>query len=306
MEWLNQLIIGIMPVIPKYFIGRVAARYIAGSTLDDAVKVTRSFNRSGAMATIDLLGEHTESKEQAVDAARIYHQILDRIAADKIKANISLKPTHLGLGVSYDLCEKLVGEIADHAAEDSNFLRIDMEDSKTTDDTIKLYFQMRARHESVGLVIQAYLRRTIDDIKHLKEAKANLRLCKGIYREPRAAAYQNRAIIIRNYALLLEELLEAGCYVGIATHCEETVWHALRIIHEMNLKPESYEFQMLLGVEEDLRQILIDQGHRLRVYVPFGEEWFAYSTRRLKENPTIAGHVLRDFLRRSSHPGNDD
>ncbi len=296
MEWLNRLVIGLMPITPKYFIGRVASRYIAGSSLGEAVKLTRLFNQSMIMTTIDLLGEHTESKEQAIEASRIYHLILDRIAADKIDANISLKPTHLGLKVNYDLCQSLIGDIVDHAAQINNFLRIDMEDRSTTNDTFKLYYKMRSRHEAVGVVIQAYLRRTIHDIDHLKESKANIRLCKGIYREPREDAYQNRSIIIRNYAFILNELLEAGCYVGIATHCEETIWHALKTIHQMKLSPDKYEFQMLLGVEEDLRQILLNQGHRLRVYVPFGEEWYAYSIRRLKENPTVAGHVMRDFL----------
>jgi len=297
MEWLNQVVTGIMPIIPKYFVGRVASRYISGETLDDAMRLTRSFNLAKAMTTIDLLGEHTENREQATEAARIYHGILDRIASEKLDANISVKPTHLGLRVDYDLCEKLIGEILDHAAERENFLRIDMEDIGTTDDTFKLYYKMRAKHDkSVGVVIQAYLRRTIKDVQHLKEAKANLRLCKGIYREPREAAFKNRNIIIKNYAFVLKELLSAGCYVGIATHCEETIWHAQKVIHQLNLTHEQYEFQMLLGVEDDLRQILLDQGHRLRVYVPFGKEWYAYSTRRLKENPTVAGHIMRDFL----------
>ncbi len=297
MEWLNQVVTGLMPIVPKYFVGRVASRYIAGNTLDDAIQVTREFNQANALTTIDLLGEHTETKEQAVEAARIYHQILDQIDSDKVDANISLKPTHLGLRVDYNLCENLVGEIVDHAAQLHNFLRIDMEDRETTDDTFKLYYKMRSRHDlSVGVVIQAYLRRTIKDVEHLIESKANLRLCKGIYREPREAAFKNRSIIINNYAFILNELLEGGCYVGIATHCEETIWQAQKIIHNLKLSSDKFEFQMLLGVEDDLRQILLNQGHRLRLYVPFGKEWYAYSTRRLKENPTVAGHIMRDFF----------
>jgi proline dehydrogenase len=296
MDWLNKVIMGTMPVVPKYFVGRVASRYIAGETLADAAEMTRTLNSEGAMATIDLLGEDTTRREQAEEAATIYHNILDCIKKEGIQANISLKPTHMGLKLGYDFCAGLVSDIIAHAAETENFLRIDMEDKDCTDDTLKLYYSLHKKYPNVGLVIQAYLRRTIKDIQGLKEIKANLRLCKGIYREPREVAFKNRSIIIRNYALLLEELLSAGCYVGIATHCEETIWHAQRIIHQLALTPDKYEFQMLLGVEPELRRILIGQGHRLRVYVPFGEEWYAYSTRRLKENPDVAGHVMRDFL----------
>lgn len=300
MDLFNRIVIGSMPMVPKYFVGRVAGRYISGESLDDAVATVKALNQSGAMATIDLLGEDTTRREQAEQAGKIYHTILDRIKAEGIDSNVSLKPTHMGLKIDYDLCEKILTDIVAHAAETGSFLRIDMEDHTCTDETLKLYYTLRRRFDNVGVVIQAYMRRTLKDIEGLKEARANLRLCKGIYREPREVAWKSRAIIIRNFALLLEELLAAGCYVGIATHCEETIWHALRIIHQQNLTPDKYEFQMLLGVEADLRRILIGQGHRLRVYVPFGEEWYAYSTRRLKENPQIAGHVIRDFLGVSS------
>jgi len=293
---MNKIIIGLLPVIPKFVVGRVASRYIAGKTLAEAINATRNINAAGAMATIDLLGEDTTKRQQAEDAAKVYHQILDAINREKVNANISLKPTHFGLKINYDFCLSLIGEVIQHATEKGNFLRIDMEDHSCTDATLRMYHKFHQDYNNVGVVLQAYLRRTIKDIQQLKEVKANLRLCKGIYREPRTLAYQQRAVIIRNFALLLEELLSSGCYVGIATHCEEVVWHALRIIHQLQLKPDQYEFQMLLGVEPELRKILIDAGHRLRVYVPFGDEWYAYSTRRLKENPQIANYVMRDFF----------
>lgn len=296
MDWLNRVVIGAMPLVPKYFLRRVAARYIAGDDLADALRAVRALNGEGAIATIDLLGEETTRPEQAEAAARAYHTVLDAIKKEGVNSNISLKPTHLGLHIGYDLCRSLVTDIVAHAAETGNFLRLDMEDKDTTDGIFKLYYETRRVFENVGVAIQAYLRRTIKDVQQLKEAQANLRLCKGIYREPRQVCYRNRSIIIRNYALILQELLEAGCYVGIATHCEETIWHAQRIIRQLGLTPDKFEFQMLLGVEEDLRRILIGQGNRLRVYVPFGEEWYAYSTRRLKENPNMAGHVMRDFF----------
>jgi len=300
MELFNHIVLGAMPLVPKYFVGRVASRYIAGEELDDALRVVRNLNSDGALATIDLLGEDTLRREQAEEATAVYHKILDAIKSDGLQSNISLKPTHLGLKIDKELCRNLISEIVAHAADTGNFLRIDMEDNTCTNDTLELYYWLRKRFENVGVVIQAYMRRSIKDIERLKEVKANLRLCKGIYREPRSIAWRNRAIIIQNYALLLRELLRGGCYVGIATHCEETIWRALNIIRELGLTPEQYEFQMLLGVEPELRNILMDNGHRLRVYVPFGEEWYAYSTRRLKENPQIAGHVVRDFLGLSS------
>jgi len=243
-----------------------------------------------------VLGEHSESKEQAAEAVKEYFKIIDGIKAGGYEANVSLKPTHMGLKLGYEFCREQIEQVVARAAEAGIFVRIDMEDRSCTDDTLRLYFDLRKKYEKVGVVIQAYLRRTVKDIQPLMEAKANLRLCKGIYNEPRMAAFKNRGIIINNYAFLLENLLKAGCYVGIATHCEETIWQAERIVHILGLNRNRYEFQMLLGVEPALRRILISQGHRLRVYVPYGSEWYAYSTRRLKENPAIAGHVMKSFL----------
>ncbi len=296
MELINKLIASVMPAVPKFLVGRVASRYIAGSDLSDAVSTGRHMQQEGAVTTLDLLGEHCESKEQAVKSVETYLRMLDVINNENLDANVSFKPTHLGLKLGYDFCSGLVEQIVVKAEEYNNFVRIDMEDYTCTDETLQMYFDLRKKYDNVGVVIQAYLRRTIDDIRKLKEVKANLRLCKGIYNEPRTHAYKHRAIIIRNFAYLLEELFEAGCYVGIATHCEETIWHSLKLISKYGLNKDQYEFQMLLGVEPELRKILIDQGHRLRVYVPYGEEWYAYSTRRLKENPQIAGHVIRDFF----------
>ncbi|MFC2150508.1 proline dehydrogenase family protein [Calditrichota bacterium] len=296
MDAFNKFVVGMMPLVPKFVVGRVASRYIAGKKLTEAVTASREFNQAGAMTTMDLLGEHCTGREMAVSAKNIYLDILEAIHMEGLDSNISLKPTHMGLKMGYDFSLDLVRELVDKAKEYNNFVRIDMEDISCTDDTLKMYFDLRKDFDNVGVVIQAYLRRTIEDIKPLIEAKANLRLCKGIYNEPRSHAYKNRAIIIRNFAFLLEELLRGGCYIGIATHCEETVWHALQIIHDLDLPRDKYEFQMLLGVEHELRKILLDAGHRLRVYVPYGEEWYAYSTRRLKENPKIAGHVMRDFF----------
>ncbi len=303
MDILNKITIGMMPVVPKPIVGRVASRYIAGEKLSDAVKVIKSLHELGAVATIDLLGENSSDPDHVRKAAGTYMEMLDIIEAEKLDSNVSVKPTHLGLKIDYDFCREQITAIAAHAAEYGNFVRIDMEDHTCTDDTIRLYQEIHDQYDNVGLVLQAYLHRTINDIQPLMKMKANLRLCKGIYIEPRRICYRNRNIVIRNYALLLEELLKAGCYVGIATHCEETIWHARRIIYQLGLKRDQYEFQMLLGVQEQLRRSLIDEGHKMRVYVPFGDEWYPYSTRRLKENPSIAGHIMRDFFGSSRGDG---
>jgi len=296
MELFSKLVVNSMPMIPKQIVGKIASRYVAGEQLSDAVEEVRHLNDSGAVATMDLLGEYNDREDDARATADVYKKILDSIKEHKLDSNVSLKPTALGLSIGFDFCKDLITEIVAHASELDNFIRIDMEDQHCTDDTLKMYYELHEDFHNVGVVIQAYLRRTINDVQKLKGMKANLRLCKGIYNEPRTIAYKNREIIIRNYAYLLEELLEAGCYVGIATHCEETVWHALKIIQQLGLTRDQYEFQMLLGVDPELRKILIDDGHRLRVYVPYGEEWYPYSTRRLKENPQLAGSIALNFL----------
>lgn len=296
MELLNKITVGVIPVVPKAVVGKIASRYIAGVKLSDAVRVTKSLNSRGAVVTIDLLGEFSGSLKHAEEATETYLMILDIIDKEKIDANISVKPTHMGLKIGYDFCKEQITTIVAYADRLNNFVRIDMEDHTCTDDTLKLYYELHNKYRNVGIVLQAYLYRTIKDIQPLMKMKANIRLCKGIYIEPRSISYKSRINIINNYALLLQELLKARCYVGIATHCEEVIWHARRIIYELGLNQDEYEFQMLLGVEEELRQILIDEGHKLRVYVPFGEEWYPYCIRRMKENPQLAGHVMRDFL----------
>lgn len=296
MDLISRIMVSLMPIVPRWLVWRVASRYIAGRKLEDAARVVAELNKQGIWATIDLLGEECTEESEARKAAKIYHHILERISQEGLLSNISLKPTHFGLRISYDLCYGLIEEVVSHSQEMGNFVRLDMEDHSCTDQTLKLYYDLRKRYDRVGVVIQSYLRRSLRDVHGLKEVKANVRLCKGIYNEPRRIAFKNRNIIIRNFALLLEELLSAGCYVGIATHCEETIWHAERIIHQLKLTPDQYEFQMLLGVEPELRSILVEKGHHLRVYVPFGTDWFPYSTRRLKENPRMAYYVMRTFF----------
>jgi proline dehydrogenase len=296
---INKILAWTLPLVPKFIVGFFSKRYIAGSTIEDAIDKIREFNNRGIMATVDILGEEIRKKENALIVVDQYKEVLQAIETHKLDSNISIKPTHLGLKIDKEFCFNNIKSIVEEAQKYKNFVRIDMEDYTCTTDTIEIYLRLTEHYNNVGVVIQSYLRRTIDDVNTLVTYQANLRLCKGIYDEPRRVAYKNRVIINENFKYALEKLLEAGCYVGIATHDEELVWHALTQIDRFNLKKEEYEFQMLLGVTEGLRDILVSAGHRLRVYVPYGKHWYAYSMRRLKENPNIARSIIKNFFTRS-------
>ncbi|MEW5806955.1 MAG: proline dehydrogenase family protein [Acidobacteriota bacterium] len=301
MSLFNKLIVGTLPLIPKFIVGSISKRYIAGERMIDAVRMVRKLNQERFMATIDLLGEHASRREEAIEAADEYVRLIEAIAIEKLDSNVSIKLTHLGLKLDYEFCLANVSRIVAAAKERGNFVRLDMEDSSCTDDTMRMYMTLRRKYWNVGLVFQAYLRRTIRDIRSLIDdgMNINVRLCKGIYNEARTIAYNDKEIINRNFALLLRELFQRGGYVAIATHDEKLVWEAFMLIDEFKLKPEQYEFQMLLGVDAELRRIIRDSGHRLRVYVPYGSQWYAYSARRLKENPQIARYVLNNLLKGS-------
>ena len=266
MGMVDKAIANSVPVIPRPIVKRISSRYIAGDTLDEALSTVRALNEQGCVATIDLLGESTESK------------------------------AGLGLTLNEQLCRANLEEIVDYAGERGRFVRVDMEDSPHTEATLQIVHDTYGHHENTGAVLQAYMRRSIEDVQHVIDAGFSVRLCKGIYDEPRDIAYKDFDTVRQNYIFLLEELLKGGVYVGIATHDEFLIWHALRLIHQLEVPEDRYEFQMLLGVDEELRSILVGAGHKLRVYVPFGEDWYEYSTRRLKENPKIAGYVARDVI----------
>jgi proline dehydrogenase len=298
---LDKFIVSTFPLIPKSIVGRISSRYIAGDQVKDAMRVIQKFNHEKFLATVDILGEHVSLREEATKVSEDYVHLLDSIEENKLDCNISIKLTHLGLKLDYDFCKDNVRRLVSAAKEKNNFIRIDMEDSTCTDDTLRLYRELREDFDNVGVAIQSYLRRTLKDIRHLMDSgmKINVRLCKGIYVEERSIAFKDKEIINRNYTLLLKELLSRKMYVGIATHDEQLVWEAFRLIDEFKLAPHEYEFQMLLGVDAHLRRVIRDAGHRLRVYVPFGSQWYDYSVRRLKENPQIARYVLKNMLNRS-------
>jgi proline dehydrogenase len=298
MSLFNWLVSKTIMHVPGPIVGLFAKAYIAGEELTDAVRVTRDFNGQGIMATIDILGEFITTEDEARFFKDQCLAILEAIDREKLDANLSLKPTQMGLLLDRDLAFANIREIVARAAELDNFVRIDMEDIECTDATIDCYRRLREEFPNhVGLVLQAYLRRTPADVEALADAPMNFRLCKGIYNEPRTAAWKDMEIINRNFASILDRMFRHGAYVGIATHDEKLVFEALELIDKYGLKPEQYEFQMLLGVDPELRQLLVDQGHRLRVYVPYGTSWLPYSKRRLKENPNIARHAVLQILR---------
>ncbi len=293
MSLFDRAVVGVLPVVPKSVVRKFSRRYIAGARFEDAVTTVRRLEAGGMRATLDILGEHVRSLEDAEVPREAYLEVLDRIDETRIDANVSVKLTQLGLKIDPEACYRNIRAIVARAAARGNFVRIDMEDSSCTTDTLRIYERVRDELEPVGVVLQAMLRRTQADARRLAARRASIRLCKGIYVEPRKVAYQDRELVNRNYSLVLERLLGEGCRVGIATHDERLVWEALRLIDHLGLDREQYEFQMLLGVDEELRDMLVEAGHHLRVYVPFGEQWYAYSVRRLRENPRIAGYVAR-------------
>lgn len=299
MKLFNEMVKLTMPLVPKPIVRRVADRYIAGDELEDAVAVIRRMNDRGMCATIDLLGESVDDREKVLATVEGYIEVLRTIKDEGLDSNVSIKPTAFGLKMDYAFCKENIASLIEEARAVSNFVRLDMEDYTCTDDTLRLYRELRGDFgERVGTVIQSYLRRTIADVRALASKKANLRLCKGIYVEPRRISYRDMACIDANFDYALKVLLAGGCYVGIATHDEKRVQTALAIIDELGTPSEQYEFQMLLGVDMELRDIIVEQGHKLRIYVPFGRDWYPYSTRRLKENPDMAGYVVRAMFKR--------
>jgi proline dehydrogenase len=302
MNMFNTLIANSLPYFPKKFIWVFSKKYIAGETIEEALLASSQLNQKGISVTIDLLGEFISSLDQAEANKAGYLEIIRTFSSAKIDGNFSLKPTSFGLLIDKEVCYRNIREIVALAASLGSFIRIDMEDSQCVDDEIELYNRLRAEFPmAVGLVIQAYLKRTYADVEafvgnHTASTPVNFRLCKGIYIEPAEIAYKERQAIVDNYIKTLDYLLANGVYVGIATHDRKVVDAALQIIKKYGLGNDRYEFQMLYGVTPELRKELVDAGHRLRVYVPFGKDWFGYSTRRLKENPKIASHIIKSLF----------
>ncbi|MBM2817082.1 MAG: Proline dehydrogenase [Ignavibacteria bacterium] len=291
---LNQLIIKTLPLVPKSIVGIFAKKYIAGPELSDAVRVTKQLEKIGGSTTIDVLGEFVTQKDRALHETSMSCMVLDAVIENKLPTYLSIKPTSLGLGIDEDFGFDNIRSVVAKAADNGIFVRLDMENSPYTTKTLNLYKRLRNNgFNNIGVVIQSYMRRSYEDIQSLFTFKPSVRLCKGIYNEDVSIAYKDKEEIRNNYKKLLDLMFDNGLYVGIATHDEVLIKYALEQISKRNLTNTQYEFQMLLGVRQERRNELLADGHRLRVYVPFGKDWYGYATRRMKENPDIAGHVVR-------------
>jgi proline dehydrogenase len=290
---LDRALVRLLPTVPRTVVRRIADRYIAGEELGDAVGTVARLNAEGKTATIDVLGEEVATAEEAREIVRAYHDVFEAIKEHGLDSNVSIKPTGLGLKLGYDRARENLETVVRHAAEVRNFVRIDMEDASTTDDTLRMYRGLREGGlDNVGVVLQARLRRTLDDIAALADLRPNVRICKGIYLEPEEIAFTGFEEIRLNYVRCLEALDAAASFVGVATHDEFLLSEAKRLMDG------PYEFQMLLGVRQSLGDQLVRDGARLRLYVPYGRQWYEYSLRRLQENPRIAGYVATDTVGR--------
>lgn len=296
MKAINNLIVKFVEILPKSIVFIFAKKYIAGVTLDDAVKVVKNLNAKGIVATMDVLGEAVNTKKESEDAKNEALTVLDAINKNKLDSNISIKPTQLGLLIDKNFCLDQISEIIEKAKGYNNFVRIDMEDAPTTDATFELLNKLKQKYSNVGVVVQAKLRRTYDDVKRQNKLGTNYRLCKGIYIEPEKIAYLGKQEIRDNYLKTLELMLDEGNYVGIATHDDYLVKGAYELIKKKNISKDKFEFQMLYGVKPDLRDKINADGYKIRVYVPFGEQWYKYSIRRLQENPQMAWHITKSLF----------
>jgi proline dehydrogenase len=299
---LNRLIATTLPMLPKRLVWMFSRSYIAGETVEDAIDACKTLNERKILTTIDILGEFIHNLEEAEKNRNDYRTLIEVAQQSAIKGNYSVKPTMFGLLIDPEACFRYIRDIVGTAASHGNFVRIDMEDSSCVDLEIDLFRKLKAEFpKNVGLVLQAYLKRTHDDLRalmdlHTPSTPLNFRLCKGIYSEPARIAFQLPDEINAHFMEDLEFMFQHGVYPGIATHDRALVEGALELINRYRVPKEMYEFQMLFGVTPELRQTIVDAGHAMRVYVPYGQHWFGYSTRRLKENPKIVNSILKSML----------
>jgi proline dehydrogenase len=301
----DRALVRVLPAVPRPLVKRLSARYIAGPTLADACRVVSEVNARGRVATIDVLGEEVTRRDEARALVDEYMEVFETIREQGLDSNVSVKPTGLGLKLDRDFCRENIAEIVRCADARGNFVRIDMEDASTTSDTLAVYRELReAGHERVGIVLQARLHRTLDDVAELADLRPSVRICKGIYLEPPEIAYEDFHEIRENFVRCMEALVGIGARLAIATHDDWLVDEGLALVEREGLEPGEYEFQMLLGVREPLGDRLVAAGHRLRIYVPYGRRWYEYSMRRLQENPKVATYIARDTVGRLLPVGN--
>jgi proline dehydrogenase len=301
---LNKMIAGLLPHMPKKLVWMFSKEYIAGETLEEAIVNAKKLNAEGILTTIDILGEFITTLDEARANKEEYLEVIEAAEKAGVEGNYSLKPTFFGLLLDKDVAYQHIREVVAKAASYNNFIRVDMEDSPCTDMEIELYRKLKDEFPgNVGLVVQAYLKRTHQDIEDMKdindpEHPVNLRVCKGIYIEPEELVYENYHQINSNFLADVEYMFQQGMYPAIATHDLPVVEGSYKLIEKYKVSKDKYEFQMLYGVTPALRKSIMDKGHRMRVYVPFGKQWFGYSTRRLKENPKMAGVVIKALFRK--------
>ena len=295
----NKLIAAILPYLPKKFIWIFSKSYISGETIGDAMRVSKELNKNKMTVTLDVLGEFIKTLDEAEENKKQYLNLIDVTNKSGVDGNFSVKPTSFGLLIDKNACYEHIREIVKKAASYNSFVRIDMEDSPCTDLEIELFRKLRTEFPAnVGIVLQAYLKRTLSDIKGLADLNSekyplSFRLCKGIYIEPEAIAYKKYEEINQHFLEDLDFILKNRMHVGIATHDKPLIDGAYKLLEKYNVPKNLYEFQMLYGVTPKLRETIVMDGHAMRVYVPFGEKWFGYSTRRLKENPRMASHIIK-------------
>ena len=297
MKLINYLIIQIIPFLPKVFVRLVASPYIAGITDDEMLINVQKLNNKGYDVAIDILGEHVTTEQEATEITERYANLYDRIASQKLNANLSIKLSHIGQDLGYDFVKSNLMILVNAAKKHNNFLRLDMENSPYTSETINLYKKAFEDYSNVGIVLQAYMHRSKDDLDKLANEKFNVRICKGIYIESEDIAFRDYQKIRDNYIVLVQQALIKGAYVGIASHDEYLIDKLYLWIKENQIPTTQYEFQILHGVpmEKKLQQ-LIKEGNKVRVYVPYGDNWYDYSVRRLKENPKMAGYIIKNIF----------
>ena len=294
---INNILASSVSVMPKWFIKLFSKSYIAGSRPKEVIDIVKNLNSQGFSATIDILGEHINSQDKTNSVTKEYIQIYNDIAKNSVDSNISVKPTHIGLDISMDLALENFKILINKASESSNFLRIDMENSKNTDSTFKIYNDLFKIYPKVGVVLQAYLKRSIADIEKLAGPGFNARICKGIYKENKNIAYQDPEDISKNFLAMAKAMLAKNSYACYATHDLQLIDDLVLLTKEMDADPSKFEFQVLYGVPmKGKLKKLLKSGYKVRVYVPYGPDWYDYSIRRIKENPNIAGYVIKNLF----------
>tara|TARA_S200000501_G_scaffold134380_2_gene127198 strand:- start:12955 stop:13851 length:897 start_codon:yes stop_codon:yes gene_type:complete len=294
---LNKLIILTIPLLPKFFVKIFANKYVAGIKTSEAIDIVKKLNQNNLSCTLDILGEHTKSKNESYAIANKYVDIFKQLGQNKLDCNISVKPSHIGSDVNNKVLSNNIKKLIDAAKKNNNFLRIDMEDSNLTDLSISIYRENFEKKSHIGIVLQAYLKRTEKDIENL-DSFSNIRLCKGIYNEDKSISFKNPIDINKNYLKLLNKALEKNIYVGIATHDQKLIKSCLKIIESKKINKKNVEFQMLYGVPMDSTiKKLMSQNFKIRIYVPYGKNWYEYSIRRIKENPNISKYIIKNLFK---------